>query len=175
MKEEWLFPNAVVPVDAETTAALVAEIHRLIDVVGGMALAQPAQESTGCACRWDDEGDRTVTCARHEGWLEVIAEWADRAREAEKKLKALAQPEQASVAEVMHSPEHGRNYVQYTQPIDLLDAGTKLYTSPPQRQPLTHEQRFDLLTAFKAHKHEWNSHAILIDMVEAKHGIGDKT
>lgn len=51
MKEEWLFPNAVVPVDVETTAALVAEIKRLIHVVGGMALeiskqtlAQPAQE-----------------------------------------------------------------------------------------------------------------------------------
>jgi hypothetical protein len=42
MKEEWLFPNAVVPVDVETTAALVVEIHRLIDVVGGMVLAQPA-------------------------------------------------------------------------------------------------------------------------------------
>ena len=42
MKEEWLFPEAVVPVDAETTAALVAEIHRLIDVVGGMALKEPA-------------------------------------------------------------------------------------------------------------------------------------
>jgi hypothetical protein len=40
MKEEWLFPNAVVPVDAETTAALVVEIHRLIDVVGGMVLKQ---------------------------------------------------------------------------------------------------------------------------------------
>ena len=58
----------------------------------------PVQEPTGCACRWDSEGDRTVTCARHEGWLEVIAEWADRAREAEKKLKALAQPEQEPVA-----------------------------------------------------------------------------
>ena len=44
MKEEWLFPNAVVPVDVETTAALVAEIKRLIDVVGGMALAQVEQE-----------------------------------------------------------------------------------------------------------------------------------
>jgi hypothetical protein len=43
MKEEWLFPGALVPVDVETTAALVAEIHRLIGVVGGMALAQPAQ------------------------------------------------------------------------------------------------------------------------------------
>jgi hypothetical protein len=40
MKEEWLFPNAVVPVDVETTSALVVEIKRLIDVVGGMALVQ---------------------------------------------------------------------------------------------------------------------------------------
>ena len=43
MKEEWLMSGAVVPVDVETTAALVAEIRRLIDVVGGMALAQPVQ------------------------------------------------------------------------------------------------------------------------------------
>jgi hypothetical protein len=51
MKEEWLFPNAVVPVDVETTAALVAEIHRLIDVVGGLvlkqALAAPDCKETG--------------------------------------------------------------------------------------------------------------------------------
>ena len=40
MKEEWLFSGAVVPVDVETTSALVAEIKRLIDVVGGMALTQ---------------------------------------------------------------------------------------------------------------------------------------
>jgi hypothetical protein len=31
----------VVPVDVETTAALVAEIKRLIDVVGGLALKEP--------------------------------------------------------------------------------------------------------------------------------------
>ena len=43
MKEEWLLRGAVVPVDVETTAALAAEIKRLIDVVGGMALAQPEQ------------------------------------------------------------------------------------------------------------------------------------
>jgi hypothetical protein len=34
MKEEWLMPGAVVPVDIKTTAALVAEIKRMIDVVG---------------------------------------------------------------------------------------------------------------------------------------------
>ena len=32
MKEEWLFPNAVVPVDTQTTLALLVEIKRLIDV-----------------------------------------------------------------------------------------------------------------------------------------------
>ena len=44
MKEEWLMSGAVVPVDVETTAALVAEIKRLIDVIGGMALAQVQPE-----------------------------------------------------------------------------------------------------------------------------------
>lgn len=43
MKEEWLFPGAVVPVDVDTTAALVAEIKRLIGVVGGMALDKQRQ------------------------------------------------------------------------------------------------------------------------------------
>ena len=38
MNEEWLMPGAVVPVDVETTSALLAEIRRLIGVVGGMAL-----------------------------------------------------------------------------------------------------------------------------------------
>lgn len=40
MKEEWLMSGAAVPVDVETTAALVAEIKRLIDVVGGLILKQ---------------------------------------------------------------------------------------------------------------------------------------
>lgn len=45
-------------------------------------------------------------------------------------------------------------------------------TPPPaQRKPLTHEQRVDLLAKFEAHKHEWHAPAILIDMVEAAHGI----
>lgn len=43
---------------------------------------------TGCACRWDSNDNRVVTCERHQGWLEVIAEWAGRAREAEAKIKA---------------------------------------------------------------------------------------
>lgn len=47
MKEEWLMSGAVVPVDVQTTAALLAEIRRLIDVVGGMALAHLEQKHTG--------------------------------------------------------------------------------------------------------------------------------
>ena len=46
-KEEWLLPGAVVPVDPDTTKALVDEIKRLIGVVGGMALqarSAPVQE-----------------------------------------------------------------------------------------------------------------------------------
>ena len=31
MKQEWLMPGAVVPVDMETTAALVAEIKRALN------------------------------------------------------------------------------------------------------------------------------------------------
>jgi hypothetical protein len=40
MKEEWLMPGAVVPVDPEATKALVDEIKRLIGVVGGLVLKQ---------------------------------------------------------------------------------------------------------------------------------------
>jgi hypothetical protein len=54
MKEKWLFPGAIVPVDVETTAALVAEIKRLIDVVGDMALAQPEQEPVAWGMQNDD-------------------------------------------------------------------------------------------------------------------------
>jgi len=40
MKEEWLMTGAVVPLNAETTAALISEIKRLVNVVGGIALEQ---------------------------------------------------------------------------------------------------------------------------------------
>ena len=54
---------------------------------------KPAQSKqpepvAGCACRWDSEDKRIVTCERHQGWLDVIGEWADRAREAEQKLRS---------------------------------------------------------------------------------------
>jgi hypothetical protein len=54
---------------------------------------------------------------------------------------------------------------------EMPDGTHQLYTTPPQRKPLTHEQRFDLLTRFEPHKNKWEAPAILIDMVEAAHGI----
>jgi hypothetical protein len=59
----------------------------------------------------------------------------------------------------------------------MLNANYKVIaTIAPQnfaisRKPLTHEQRFDLLTKFEPHKNKWEASAILIDMVEIAHGI----
>ena len=74
MKEEWLFSAALIPVDRETTHALVAEIKRLIDVVGGMALAQQEQEPVAWATREDfyRELDRRVERMRKEMEIKTV-------------------------------------------------------------------------------------------------------
>lgn len=59
------------------------------------------------------------------------------------------------------------DYAEYSAALDSL------CTQP--RKPLTHEQRVDLLAKFEAHNHEWHAPAILIDMVEAAHGIKENT
>lgn len=66
----------------------------------------------------------------------------------------------------VHQKLLGSSYAYWIRP---------LYTTPPQRKPLTHEQRFDLLTKFEPHKNKWEAPAILIDMVEAAHGIKENT
>jgi len=48
-------------------------------------------EHKGCACRWDAEDNRVATCVRHQGWLDVVQEWADRARDAEAKVVELVE------------------------------------------------------------------------------------
>ena len=132
--------------------------------------AQPApvQEPVGCACRWNDEGDRTVTCERHQGWLEVIAEWADRAREAEAKLKALDQRELGAdpcpgcrSGAVCRTPKCGR--------LALMKM-----PEPPQRKPLTEWQAQDIVEL-----ESWGPDAIALNYqlmrtirrTEAAHGI----
>ena len=81
--------------------------HGCIDAVivraDAIAAPQPEQPSepahpeqgdlTGCACRWDADDNRVATCVRHQGWLDVVHEWAERAKSAETTLQS-AQPEQ---------------------------------------------------------------------------------
>lgn len=59
------------------------------------AQAQAQGEPTGCACRWDKDDNRVQTCERHQGWLDVVHEWAERAKSAEAETQsyreALAQ------------------------------------------------------------------------------------
>ena len=62
MKEEWLMPSAVVPVDAKTTAALVNEVKRLIGVVGSMALAAAERDQAR------ELLERCETEMRYAGW-----------------------------------------------------------------------------------------------------------
>jgi len=83
--------------------------------------------------------------------------------------EALAQPEQEPVA--WFSPSGNLYKTRFHATANGEQVVTPLYTSPPQRKPLTHEQRFDVLTKFEPHKHEWHAPAILIDLVEAAHGI----
>jgi hypothetical protein len=123
----------------------------------GKRAAQPEQEPvSGCACRWDHEDNRVVTCERHQGWLDVIEEWADRAREAEAKLKAAPeQPEQEPVAWVDGSsewkdwcgrwfgPDADDDYLAKAV-FDLPPMAQKFrYTAleqPEQRKPLTDDE-----------------------------------
>lgn len=42
------------------------------------------------------------------------------------------------------------------------------------RKPLTHEQRLDVIKEFEKHRMKWDDITILIDMVEAAHGIERK-
>ena len=62
MKEEWLMPTAVVPVDSKTTAALVNEVKRLIGVVGSMALAAAERDQAR------ELLERCETEMRYAGW-----------------------------------------------------------------------------------------------------------
>lgn len=66
-------------------AGLRLVLRDLYAVVNAPANPPAAQQDNlaGCACRWDADDNRVVTCPRHQGWLDVIQEWADRAKAAE--------------------------------------------------------------------------------------------
>lgn len=75
----------------EAIALRVADVGKPTFVLPQPAPSVPAVPE-GCACRWDADDKRVQTCERHQGWLDVIAEWADRARAAEAALAAARHP-----------------------------------------------------------------------------------
>ena len=78
MKEEWLMSGAMVPVDMETTAALVAEIKRLINVVGGLVLQQgPDYERgfvDGMQKQMQSSVDKAVNAMTQRTWAGLTEE-----------------------------------------------------------------------------------------------------
>lgn len=159
MKEAWLMAGAVVPVDVETTSELVAEIKRLIDVVGGMALAQQEPD-------WKAEYLKSVEsgCITLDELREANAELAATNRQVEILSDALAEsrrevaaqsapvPMAHIVGEIDHTgkvwkpvqpapvqepvawiadTKRGYNTVGYEcKKVNALPHGTMLYTTP---------------------------------------------
>ena len=130
------------------------------------ALAQPEQEPDGYV--------QKVIDALYENSDPVSVEAAE-------LLEHMAQPEQEPVAWINWCAATGERSVSFECESELasqpLYSGVTQITQDrysndiQQRKPLTHEQRFDLLTKFEPHKNKWEAPAILIDMVEAAHSI----
>ena len=84
------------------------------------------------------------------------------------ELEALAQPEQEPVAWMtedeceVYTSKQVDGYFQHDH--------IPLYTTPPQRKPLTKEQRYNILREWNR---QWTTDQgdLLIDLVEAAHGI----
>jgi len=118
MKEEWLFPNAAVPVDTQTTLALLVEIKRLIDVVGGLVLKQGPDYERGFI----------------DGMQKQMQSSVDRA------VNRMAQQEQGEPVAWMTITEYGEeDDIHYENPEGhLLEGWTyrPLYTHPPSVQPV---------------------------------------
>ena len=76
-------PNGKLP--PITTDKIFAAMLYAYEAGRKSAVSEPVL--TGCACRWDANDKRVATCVRHQGWLDVVSEWADRAKEAEAKLR----------------------------------------------------------------------------------------
>lgn len=86
-RNRWMMLRESIPEDDQYGGAMWVPLF---------AAPQPAPSEPavpeGCACRWDADDKRVQTCERHQGWLDVIAEWADRARAAEAALAAARHP-----------------------------------------------------------------------------------
>ena len=108
--------------------------------------AEPVLQT--CNCRWNGEV-QVQQCTLHEAHVDAIHEWAERAKVAERKLAQQTEPVEP-VAWVytgikQDGTEHGPHLVWKPEYMDAMSASkgakaTPLYTSPPQRKPLTEEE-----------------------------------
>ena len=76
--------------------------------------------------------------------------------------EALAQPEQEPVGEIMDAIE-GAFKCSFTK---MLPVGTKLYTAPPQRKPLTDEEIWEALGGI-----DCTRPMLIARAIESAHGI----
>ena len=93
---------------------------------------------------------------------------AGMARLKEAQDKKLAQPEQEPVGEIVDAIE-GAFKCSFTK---MLPVGTKLYTTPPQRKPLSDEE----IETYR-YMIDWTAHWSYINFaraIEAAHGIKEK-
>ena len=91
---------------------------------------------------------------------------AGMARLKEAQDKKLAEPEQEPVGEIVDAIE-GAFKCSFTK---MLPVGTKLYTTPPQRKPLSDEE----IETYR-HMIDWTAEWSYINFaraIEAAHGIG---
>lgn len=91
------YARAALASQAEKHAAELAKLRQgEARAVRDAAISWPAPSvpavPEGCACRWDADDKRVQTCERHQVWLDVIAEWADRTRAAEAAIAAARHP-----------------------------------------------------------------------------------
>jgi hypothetical protein len=105
MNEEWLMPGAIVPVNPDTTKALVDEIKRLIGVVGGMALQQAEkQEPVAYA----------VKTVGGKKWHSIHASKGASDKWLEYRIKEQAQGEQYEQHALYTTPQPQREWVGLT-------------------------------------------------------------
>ena len=166
-----------------TNLVIAAERHRVLAEERAALAQQYPEYDRGFSNGWDKCAERQAVQQEHPEqmarldwqYVECPACGSEGARAFPKPEEQQSCDKQEPVAWVCHGALDKHDIDFDEDVVNAIPVGPLLYASPPQRQPLTHEQRLDLLTAFEPSKSSWNAESILIDMVEAKHGIGDKT
>jgi len=145
---------------------------------------EPVQEPvTGCACRWDADDNRVATCVRHQGWLDVVHEWAERAKAAEAAALQTAPvqepgkltPDQKDAERAAFEQWYVENAFNYERdPLGSKLCGDqwaawKYRAAAPQAKPLTDAQIAHIVDSITVYQGEY-PHAIA-RAIEAAHGI----